>query len=201
MESLSRGLFHDLIQNRSHLQFCFPFGDVHPKTTCQIWNSWTRTTIRGGQWQRRPQLLCRCSARTCKAYVQYRILTRVIMPRTPGRNTSNANRRTTPPPTKSVKRKQQEGLQELFTILTVVLSFENCMLSSGHGRQGANLLRGCARTIKAGDNIEVLKQRLPDGWSLVRVAGQVGLVPESYYTVSGDRVPSPSYLSGILLRA
>jgi len=62
------------------------------------------------------------------------------------------------------------------------------MLWFGHNRQLANVLWVCARTVKAGDNIEVLKQHLPDGWSLVSAAGQVGLVPESYYTVSGDRV-------------
>lgn len=57
----------------------------------------------------------------------------------------------------------------------------------------------CARTVNAGDNIEVLKQHLPDGWSLVSAAGQVGLLPESYYAVSGDRPSSPLYLPNDLL--
>ena len=40
--------------------------------------------------------------------------------------------------------------------------------------------------MKAGDAIEVLKEQLPDGWSLVSIAGEAGLIPQTYYTVSGD---------------
>ena len=154
------------------------------------------------RWQRRLQPPRRCSAWMYQASVQYPILTQVIMPLTPGRNTSNVIRHTTLSPTKSARRKRQEGLQELFMTLKVAPSFENCMLVSRHYRE--HRLTSClcvSRTVKAGDNIEVLKQHLPDGWSLVSAAGQVGLIPESYYTVSGDRVPSPLYLSGDLLLA
>lgn len=41
--------------------------------------------------------------------------------------------------------------------------------------------------MKAGDKIQVLKEHLPDGWSLVTIAGEAGLIPRSYYTVSGNR--------------
>ncbi|KAG8835344.1 hypothetical protein FRC20_007295, partial [Serendipita sp. 405] len=37
-------------------------------------------------------------------------------------------------------------------------------------------------TMKAGDDIEVLKEHLPDGWSLVSIGGEAGLIPTSYYT-------------------
>ena len=40
--------------------------------------------------------------------------------------------------------------------------------------------------MKAGDAIEVLKEHLPDGWSLVSISGEAGLIPQTYYTVSGD---------------
>ena len=140
------------------------------------------------RWQRRPQLPRHCSTSMYKPSVQYPILTRVITPLTPGRNTLNVNRHTSPSLTKSVRRKLQEGLQGLFMTSKVVLSFENCMLCSGYYKHLANPLCFSARTVNAGDSIEVLKQRLPDGWSLVSAAGQVGLLPESYYAVSGDRL-------------
>lgn len=40
-------------------------------------------------------------------------------------------------------------------------------------------------TVEAGDDLDVIKERIPDGWSLVRrtVDGQIGLLPRSYYTV------------------
>jgi sorting nexin-9/18/33 len=41
--------------------------------------------------------------------------------------------------------------------------------------------------MKAGDDIEVLKEHLPDGWSLVTIAGEAGLIPQTYYTVSGNQ--------------
>lgn len=41
-------------------------------------------------------------------------------------------------------------------------------------------------TIEAGDKLEVLKQDVGDGWSLVRTEdGKIGLLPTTYYTVSG----------------
>jgi sorting nexin-9/18/33 len=39
--------------------------------------------------------------------------------------------------------------------------------------------------MQAGDAIEVLKEHLPDGWSLVSISGEAGLIPQTYYTVSG----------------
>lgn len=39
-------------------------------------------------------------------------------------------------------------------------------------------------SVDAGDEIEVLKEELADGWSLVKSAdGEMGLLPRSYYTV------------------
>lgn len=40
-------------------------------------------------------------------------------------------------------------------------------------------------TVEAGDDLDVIKEVLPDGWSLVRIvaSGEVGLLPHSYYTV------------------
>lgn len=39
-------------------------------------------------------------------------------------------------------------------------------------------------SVEAGDEIEVLKEDVGDGWSLVRTsAGEVGLLPATYYTV------------------
>jgi sorting nexin-9/18/33 len=38
--------------------------------------------------------------------------------------------------------------------------------------------------VVAGDDLEIIKEDLPDGWSLVRTNGQLGLLPRSYYTVS-----------------
>jgi sorting nexin-9/18/33 len=39
-------------------------------------------------------------------------------------------------------------------------------------------------SVAAGDDLEVIKEDLADGWSLVRnSAGEVGLLPETYYTV------------------
>lgn len=38
--------------------------------------------------------------------------------------------------------------------------------------------------VAAGDDLEVIKEDLADGWSLVRNgAGEVGLLPQTYYTV------------------
>jgi len=39
-------------------------------------------------------------------------------------------------------------------------------------------------SVQAGDEIDVIKEELADGWSLVRSqAGEVGLLPRTYYTV------------------
>lgn len=39
--------------------------------------------------------------------------------------------------------------------------------------------------VEAGDEIGVVKEELSDGWSLVRnTAGEVGLLPRTYYTVN-----------------
>lgn len=44
-------------------------------------------------------------------------------------------------------------------------------------------------SVDAGDVIEVLKEDLADGWSLVKnVAGEVGLLPRTYYTVNENRI-------------
>lgn len=53
--------------------------------------------------------------------------------------------------------------------------------------------------VDAGDEIEVLKKEAGDGWSLVRLVVnstvvQLGLLPQTYYTVRIDRVLcAPSY--------
>lgn len=40
-------------------------------------------------------------------------------------------------------------------------------------------------SVEAGDDLEVVKEQLADGWSLVKnEAGEVGLLPRTYYTVS-----------------
>ena len=38
--------------------------------------------------------------------------------------------------------------------------------------------------IQAGDELLVLKEEVGDGWSLVDVKGEIGLLPHTYYTVS-----------------
>ena len=41
-------------------------------------------------------------------------------------------------------------------------------------------------TVEAGDELEVLKQDVGDGWSLVKMEdGKIGLLPTAYYTVGG----------------
>lgn len=41
-------------------------------------------------------------------------------------------------------------------------------------------------TVEAGDELEVLKQDVGDGWSLVKTEdGKIGLLPTAYYTVGG----------------
>ncbi|KAJ7064910.1 hypothetical protein C8F01DRAFT_1128718 [Mycena amicta] len=53
-------------------------------------------------------------------------------------------------------------------------------------------------SVEAGDEIEVVKENLADGWSLVKnVAGEVGLLPRTYYTFTSDFTTAPEVsLSG-----
>jgi sorting nexin-9/18/33 len=49
--------------------------------------------------------------------------------------------------------------------------------------------------VEAGEQIVVVKQDLADGWSLVKnTAGEVGLLPRSYYTVFAYSGVLPSYV-------
>ena len=49
--------------------------------------------------------------------------------------------------------------------------------------------------VHAGDGIEIIREEVGDGWSLVKlfVEGgvELGLLPRSYYTVSADECPIP----------
>ncbi|KAG5643644.1 hypothetical protein DXG03_000570 [Asterophora parasitica] len=46
--------------------------------------------------------------------------------------------------------------------------------------------------VEAGDALEVVKEDLADGWSLVKTStGEVGLLPKSYYTFTSDFMPAP----------
>ncbi|KAK1235708.1 hypothetical protein PQX77_001079 [Marasmius sp. AFHP31] len=47
-------------------------------------------------------------------------------------------------------------------------------------------------SVKAGDELEILKEDLPDGWSLVKNdEGETGLLPRTYYTFTSDFTVSP----------
>ncbi|KAJ3516486.1 hypothetical protein NLJ89_g1092 [Agrocybe chaxingu] len=47
-------------------------------------------------------------------------------------------------------------------------------------------------TVEAGDELEVVKEDVGEGWSLVRdCTGEIGLLPQRYYTLTQDFVPSP----------
>ncbi|KAG5636826.1 hypothetical protein H0H81_006680 [Sphagnurus paluster] len=47
-------------------------------------------------------------------------------------------------------------------------------------------------SVEAGDEIEVVKETLADGWSLVKnTSGEIGLLPRSYYTFTSDFKPAP----------
>ncbi|GLB42320.1 putative WASP-binding domain of Sorting nexin protein [Lyophyllum shimeji] len=47
-------------------------------------------------------------------------------------------------------------------------------------------------TVSAGDVLEVVKEDLADGWSLVKnTDGEIGLLPRSYYTFTSDFTPAP----------
>jgi sorting nexin-9/18/33 len=54
-------------------------------------------------------------------------------------------------------------------------------------------------SVEAGDDLEVVKEDLADGWSLVKNdVGELGLLPRAYYTVCGRySVPRVSKLRGI----
>ncbi|TFK49029.1 PX-domain-containing protein [Heliocybe sulcata] len=49
-------------------------------------------------------------------------------------------------------------------------------------------------TVEAGDELEVLKEEVGDGWSMVRLDknGEVGLLPQTYYTFTADFAASPA---------
>ncbi|KAF8155604.1 hypothetical protein B0H34DRAFT_659740 [Crassisporium funariophilum] len=47
-------------------------------------------------------------------------------------------------------------------------------------------------SVEAGDELEVVKEDVGDGWSLIRdSSGEVGLLPQSYYTLTSEFTPSP----------
>ncbi|KAG6850131.1 hypothetical protein H0H93_000753 [Arthromyces matolae] len=47
-------------------------------------------------------------------------------------------------------------------------------------------------TVRAGDDIEIIKEHLADGWSLVKnTQKEVGLLPRTYYTFTSDFTPAP----------
>ncbi|KAF9269127.1 PX-domain-containing protein [Marasmius fiardii PR-910] len=47
-------------------------------------------------------------------------------------------------------------------------------------------------SVKAGDELQVLREELPDGWSLVKAdTGETGLLPQTYYTFTSDFTVSP----------
>ncbi|PPQ86618.1 hypothetical protein CVT25_006802 [Psilocybe cyanescens] len=46
--------------------------------------------------------------------------------------------------------------------------------------------------VEAGDELEVIREDVGDGWSLVKdLTGEVGLLPQSYYTLTTELMPSP----------
>ncbi|KAJ7741445.1 hypothetical protein DFH07DRAFT_926149 [Mycena maculata] len=55
-------------------------------------------------------------------------------------------------------------------------------------------------SVEAGDELEVVKEDLADGWSLVKnEAGEVGLLPRTYYTFTADFTAAPEVaMSGFL---
>ena len=51
-------------------------------------------------------------------------------------------------------------------------------------------------TVDAGDEVEVVKEDVGEGWSLVRDSlGEVGLLPQSYYAVCTDFLPPLSNIT------
>ncbi|TRM63593.1 hypothetical protein BD626DRAFT_494763 [Schizophyllum amplum] len=47
-------------------------------------------------------------------------------------------------------------------------------------------------TVYAGDELQIVREELPDGWSLVRTdSGEVGLLPRTYYTFTSDFTTAP----------
>ncbi|KAJ6495280.1 hypothetical protein C8R45DRAFT_866476 [Mycena sanguinolenta] len=53
-------------------------------------------------------------------------------------------------------------------------------------------------SVDAGDELEVVKEDLADGWSLVKnIAGEVGLLPRTYYTFTSDFTETPEVAAGL----
>ncbi|KAF7360444.1 Sorting nexin lst-4 [Mycena venus] len=51
-------------------------------------------------------------------------------------------------------------------------------------------------SVDAGDELEVVKEDLADGWSLVKnIAGEVGLLPRTYYTFTADFTAAPEVVA------
>ncbi|KAF9467849.1 hypothetical protein BDZ94DRAFT_1155100 [Collybia nuda] len=47
-------------------------------------------------------------------------------------------------------------------------------------------------SVQAGDDLEIVKEDLSDGWSLVKkVGGEIGLLPRTYYTFTLEFTPAP----------
>ncbi|KAF8521008.1 hypothetical protein JB92DRAFT_2807841 [Gautieria morchelliformis] len=49
--------------------------------------------------------------------------------------------------------------------------------------------------MSAGDELDILKEELDDGWSLANVNGKVGLIPRSYYAFTSEMTSASSLLS------
>lgn len=54
-------------------------------------------------------------------------------------------------------------------------------------------------TMSAGDELDILKDELDDGWSLANVDGKVGLIPRTYYAVCAPRMTMTSKPDRILV--
>ncbi|KAJ7754502.1 hypothetical protein B0H16DRAFT_1542579 [Mycena metata] len=53
-------------------------------------------------------------------------------------------------------------------------------------------------SVDAGDELEVVKEDLADGWSLVKnEAGEVGLLPRTYYTFTADFMAAPEVVASM----
>ncbi|KAF8591301.1 hypothetical protein K439DRAFT_1327615 [Ramaria rubella] len=49
-------------------------------------------------------------------------------------------------------------------------------------------------TVSAGDELDIIKEDLDDGWSLAKLEGKVGLIPKTYYAFTSEMVSAPSLL-------